>query len=152
MLFFWKQNSLCIFSNKKSEGHFYNYIPQQKGSDVTGARKTHPKLHHISPWMLIREPTAFLGHSDGVWPLLRTGQHVWLWNSSGEHKLPGSISYSPLPQWHSSSVALVPFPSALPESPAPLLRCFIELCGSSKGTDLILWAQLWLLQELCALH
>lgn len=78
---------------------------------------------------------------------------VWLWKSSGEDKLSGSISYAPL--WHGDTAlgkALAPFPSALPGSPRPLLRRFIELCGSRKGPDLILWAQLGLPQELCVLH
>lgn len=153
MLFFWKQNSSCIFSNKKSEGHFYNYIQQQKGSDVMGARKIHLKLYYMSPWRLISEPEAFWGSCEGVQPLLRTGQHLWLWKTGGEHKLLGSISYAPL--WHGDtalSEALAPFPSALVGSPCPLLRRFIELCGSSKGPDLKLQARLWLPQELSVLH
>lgn len=88
MLFFWKQNSLCIFSNRKSEGHSYNYIQQQKGSDVMGARQIHPKLYYISPWRLISEAASFLGPCEGVQPLLGFGQHVQLWKSSGEYKLP----------------------------------------------------------------
>ena len=152
MLFFWKQNSLCIFSNKKSEGHFYNYIQQQKGSDVMGARKIHPKLHYISPRRLISKPEAFLGHYEGVQPPARDqSTHVAV-EEQWWTEIAGSISYAPL--WHGDTAlgeALAPFPSALPGSPRPLLRRFIELCGSSKGPDLILRARFWLSQELCAL-
>lgn len=76
MLFFWKQNSPCIFSNKKSERHFYNYIQHQKGSDVMEVRKIHPKLYHISLWRLISVTMPFLGSKWGC------SAPAWDWSTS----------------------------------------------------------------------
>lgn len=109
MLFFWKQNSPCIFSNEKSERHFCNYIQQQKGSDVMEVRKIHPKLYHISLWRLISTTMPFLGSSEDVQPLFGTGQQVWLQGHS-EHKLLGSLSCAlPWPGDRALSKALAPF-------------------------------------------
>lgn len=91
MLFSWKQNSPCIFSNKKSERHFYNYIQHQKGSDVMEVRKIHPKFYHFSLWRLISVTMPFLGSRKDAQPLRGTGQQMWLQRCS-EHKLLGSLS------------------------------------------------------------
>lgn len=61
-------------------------------------------------------------------------------------------SHAALTRRHRSRRGAGSLPIGSPGSPRPLLRRFTELCGSSKGPDLILWAQLWLPQELCVLH
>lgn len=80
-------------------------------------RKIHPKLYHISLWRVISMTVPFLGSSEGVQPLLETGQWVWLRRRS-EHKLLGSISWALL--WRRDtalSKAPAPFPPALPGGP-----------------------------------
>lgn len=88
---FFENKTAHVFSATRSQRHFYNYIQHQKGSDVMEVRKIHPKLYHISLWRVISMTVPFLGSSEGVQPLLETGQRVWLRRLS-EHELLGSIS------------------------------------------------------------
>lgn len=69
---------------------------------------------------------AYLGSCKGVWPLLRTGQHMWPWKSSGKHKLLRSVSYTTVGE------ALTPFPH-LSQGARPLLTGFMDLVGVARG-------------------
>lgn len=55
-LFLWNKTAQ-IFSATRSQRDIFIIINNnQKDSDVTGTRKIHPKLYHISPRRLISEP------------------------------------------------------------------------------------------------